>query len=80
MRYVVYNKKTGQIVRTYRKMLAESGEAVPAEESDILSDLPPGLTKDDVSVIALKEVSFERGKTYRVDLATGEIVGKAKKT
>ena len=78
MRYVVYNNKTGQIVRTYRKILAEGGEEVPADESEILSNLPLGLSKDDVAVIALKEVSFERGETYRVDLGTGRIVGEKK--
>lgn len=78
MRYVVYNEETGEIVRTYRKILAESGEVVLADEAEVVSDLPHGLTEDDVGVIPLKEFSFEPGKTYRVDLQTRQIVAEAK--
>lgn len=81
MRYVVYNSSTGQIVRTYRKIIAESGEIVSADESEIISDLPLGLTKENVSIIPLKdEYSFERGKAYRVDLETQQIVSELRQS
>jgi hypothetical protein len=74
MKYLVYNNSTGEIIRTYRKISGESGEIIPAEESDILSDLPLGLTEEDVSILAMREYSFERGKNYRVDLQTRQLI------
>jgi hypothetical protein len=74
MKYVVYNNSTGEIVRTYRKICGESGELIPAEQSDILSDLPLGLTEEDVGILPMQLDSFERGKIYRVDLETQQIV------
>ena len=74
MQYVVYDKKTGQIIRTYRKVLGESGETVPADESDVCSDLPAGVSRDDVEVLSVKELALERGKVYRVDPDRKEVV------
>ncbi len=74
MRYVVYDKKTGAIIRTYRKVIAESGQLVPAKEHEVLADLPGGLSKDDVDFIVLKELNFESGKVYRVDVKSRQVV------
>ena len=76
MTYIVYDKSTGQIVRTYQKIVAESGEIIPADQEEILTDLPNGLTSKDVAVIAQKDLAVEKGKSYAVDTVNRELIAK----
>ena len=74
MRYVVYEKKSGKILRTYRKLCGESGELLPATEDEILGGLPPRVSREALAFLTVGELPVERGKTYRVDVKTRRLV------
>lgn len=74
MFYIVFDKSNGQIVRSYQKVTAESGDSIPAEHSEITANLPMGLAENQVEVIQLETVDIDKGKSYKVDVHTKQLI------
>jgi hypothetical protein len=71
MTYLVFHKKTGDIIRRYRKI--RDGRLVPAVPADILSHLANGVAVDDVDFVDIGDLKLERGKQFKIDVRSKKV-------
>lgn len=66
--YVIFNRKTGEIVQTHHHP-----EALPVSREWLLAITDPEHNRDELDVTMVDAATIERGRMYRVDVATGKL-------
>jgi hypothetical protein len=70
---IAYDKRTGRIVLVHFGLSSDGWESVVRRDA-----MESGFTADEVGVVEVSQPTFEKGRLYKIDLATKSLVASDK--